>query len=58
MFSENKEHLITTALQSLVLNEAELNAISCFELEALFHALRRLVASKVGFAAFTSVTRY
>lgn len=57
MFSENKEHLITTALQSLVLNDSEINSISSYELEALFHALRRLVASKVGFAAFTSIAR-
>jgi DnaJ family protein C protein 13 len=53
LFAENKEKLITAALQSLVQKEGDQSTISLAELEAQFQALRRLVASKVGFATFT-----
>ncbi|GFG28396.1 hypothetical protein Cfor_00863 [Coptotermes formosanus] len=53
LFAENKEKLITAALQALVQKEGDQSAISLADLEAQFQALRRLVASKVGFAAFT-----
>ncbi|XP_069681979.1 dnaJ homolog subfamily C member 13 isoform X2 [Periplaneta americana] len=55
LFAENKEKLITGALQSLVQKEGDQSTISLIDLEAQFQALRRLVASKVGFAAFTSL---
>ncbi|XP_066249736.1 dnaJ homolog subfamily C member 13 [Euwallacea similis] len=55
IFSENKEKLIISALQSLVSREGDQKTISVFELESQFQALRRLVASKIGFAAFTKL---
>ncbi|KAJ9591556.1 hypothetical protein L9F63_001910, partial [Diploptera punctata] len=55
LYRENKEKLITGALQSLVQKEGDQTTISLSDLEAQFQALRRLVASKVGFAAFTSL---
>jgi DnaJ family protein C protein 13 len=55
LFAENKEKLITAALQSLVQKEGDQGTISLADLEAQFQALRRLVASKVGFAAFTTM---
>ncbi|CAG9133962.1 unnamed protein product [Plutella xylostella] len=54
LFAENKEKLITGALSALV-NSAPSTALTSRELEAQFHALRRLCASKVGFAAFTAL---
>lgn len=56
IFSENKEKLIIMALQALMQREGDQNEISFGELEAQFQALRRLVASKVGFAALTMLT--
>ena len=58
LFAENKERLINTALQTLLLKEGEQSIISNEELEAQFHALRRLVASKAGFEAFTTLQKY
>lgn len=55
IFSENKEKLILAALQALVSKEGDQKTISSAELESQFQALRRLVASKVGFAAFTKL---
>lgn len=58
-FAENKEKLILGALQALTQKEAEKVAdVSNFELEASFHTLRRLLASKSGFAAFTNLPGY
>ncbi|XP_029728722.2 dnaJ homolog subfamily C member 13 isoform X2 [Aedes albopictus] len=56
LFSENKERLITAALQALVGggSKEDMNQLNNVELEASFHVLRRLLASKVGFAAFTN----
>ncbi|KAF7280153.1 hypothetical protein GWI33_006329 [Rhynchophorus ferrugineus] len=55
IFSENKEKPIMCALQTLVAKEGDQKTISSEDLEAQFQALRRLVASKVGYAAFTKV---
>ncbi|XP_030761294.1 dnaJ homolog subfamily C member 13-like [Sitophilus oryzae] len=53
IFSENKEKPIISALQALVVKEGDQMTITAEDLEAQFQALRRLVASKVGYAAFT-----
>lgn len=56
LFAENKERLILGALQALSQKEADPTyQLNNLELEATFHALRRLLASKVGFAAFTNL---
>ncbi|KAK7077105.1 DnaJ subfamily C member 13 [Halocaridina rubra] len=55
LFAENKERLITGALGSLVLREGDQSSLPAEEVEAQFHALRRLVASKAGFACLTSL---
>ncbi|GBP27281.1 DnaJ homolog subfamily C member 13 [Eumeta japonica] len=55
LFAENKEKLISGALAALVGGAASGAGLSSRELEAQFHALRRLCASKVGFAAFTTL---
>lgn len=56
LFAENKEKLINGALTALLAMEGDQDAITADELENQFHALRRLVASKAGFAAFTKMT--
>lgn len=59
LFAENKEKLICGALQALTQKETEkISELSNFEIEASFHTLRRLLASKVGFAAFTNLPGY
>lgn len=60
LFAENKERLITAALSALSAKEMDPNApqLTNMELEACFHVLRRLLASKVGFAAFTNLTGF
>ncbi|XP_072942508.1 dnaJ homolog subfamily C member 13 [Epargyreus clarus] len=55
LFAENKEKLITGALSAIMSCPAAGTALAPRELEAQFHALRRLCASKVGFAAFTAL---
>ncbi|XP_055379776.1 dnaJ homolog subfamily C member 13 isoform X2 [Condylostylus longicornis] len=57
LFAENKSKLILSALQSLAQKEVDnpTAQLSNFELEATFHALSRLLATKVGYAAFTSL---
>merc|ERR1719322_278684 len=57
-FSENKEKLINSAISALITNEGDQDRISDEELEMQFHALRRLVASKAGFCAFTNLPRF
>lgn len=57
LFAENKEKLILSALQALTQKEAD-NTVDNLELEATYHTLRRLLASKVGFAAFTQTPGY
>ncbi|XP_055697619.1 dnaJ homolog subfamily C member 13 isoform X2 [Phlebotomus papatasi] len=56
LFAENKERLIVQALQALSQKEVDGGAqMTNLEVEATFHALRRLLASKVGFASFTNL---
>lgn len=57
LFAENKDKLILGALQALTQKEADntVPQLNNLELEASFHTLRRLLASKVGFAAFTNL---
>lgn len=54
-FVENKEKLINGALSALLAKEGDQNTISEAELEGQFHALRRLFASKAGFASFINL---
>ncbi|ESO09053.1 hypothetical protein HELRODRAFT_156562 [Helobdella robusta] len=56
LFAENKERLINGALSSLLeSNGGDVKTMELEDLEAQLHALRRLVASKAGFAAFTAL---
>uniref|UniRef100_A0A1A8JGA7 DnaJ (Hsp40) homolog, subfamily C, member 13 n=1 Tax=Nothobranchius kuhntae TaxID=321403 RepID=A0A1A8JGA7_NOTKU len=57
LFSENKEKLINNAILSLLSQEGELPS-SNSELESHFQAIRRLVASKAGFQAFTQLPKF
>ncbi|MEQ2168562.1 DnaJ subfamily C member 13 [Goodea atripinnis] len=57
LFSENKEKLINNAILALLAQEAELPAVNS-ELESHFQAIRRLVASKAGFQAFTQLPKF
>eukprot|EP00794_Sanderia_malayensis_P017835 gene17835-19618_t len=57
-FAENKEKLIIEAIKALLLWEYDVNGIPAEELESFFHALRRLVASKAGFEAFTTLPKF
>lgn len=57
LFAENKEKLIKGTLVSLLDREDDTEGASVEELEAHFHALRRLVASKAGFMSFTQLPR-
>ncbi|XP_030062368.1 dnaJ homolog subfamily C member 13 isoform X1 [Microcaecilia unicolor] len=57
LFSENKEKLINNAITSLLSQEGDLTA-SSLELESQFQAVRRLVASKAGFLAFTQLPKF
>uniref|UniRef100_A0A8C7UDY3 J domain-containing protein n=1 Tax=Oncorhynchus mykiss TaxID=8022 RepID=A0A8C7UDY3_ONCMY len=56
LFSENKEKLISNAILALLSQECELPGLNA-ELESHFHAIRRLVASKAGFQAFTQLPK-
>ncbi|XP_026104621.1 dnaJ homolog subfamily C member 13-like isoform X4 [Carassius auratus] len=57
LFSENKEKLISNAVLALLSQDVELPGPNS-ELEAQFQALRRLVASKAGFQAFTQLPKF
>ena len=57
LFTENKERLINSALSALLLREGDRTSLPNEELESQFHALRRLVASKTGFSAFTTLPK-
>ncbi|KTG38214.1 hypothetical protein cypCar_00039258, partial [Cyprinus carpio] len=57
LFSENKEKLISNAILALLSQDVELPGPNS-ELEAQFQALRRLVASKAGFQAFTQLPKF
>ena len=48
--------MISGSLASLILREGDQDNIPNDELEAQLHALRRLIASKTGFAAFTTLS--
>ena len=51
--------LINSTLIALIDQEDNVqSALSVHALEAEFHAIRRLVASKAGFQAFTELPRY
>lgn len=54
IFAQNKEKVIQAALSSFVQREGDQDQISNENLEQQFQALRRLVASKAGFSAFTA----
>lgn len=54
IFAQNKEKVIQAALSSFVQREGDQDQISNEHLEQQFQALRRLVASKAGFSAFTA----
>lgn len=56
LFSENKEKLINNAILALLSPEVELPTLNA-ELESHFQAIRRLVASKAGFQAFTQLPK-
>ncbi|XP_078270124.1 dnaJ homolog subfamily C member 13 isoform X5 [Rhinoraja longicauda] len=57
LFSENKEKLINNAIIALLSQEGEQSANNA-ELEGQFQAVRRLVASKAGFQAFTKLPKF
>ncbi|KAK0045772.1 dnaJ subfamily C member 13-like isoform X1 [Biomphalaria pfeifferi] len=57
LFAQNKEKLINLALQSLIEREGDQEKVSNECLEAQFHALRRLVASKAGYQGFTEIPK-
>ncbi|XP_022662013.1 dnaJ homolog subfamily C member 13-like [Varroa jacobsoni] len=52
---ENKDKMFQAALTAVLAKEGEQDRIPFDLLEQQFHALRRLVACKAGFAAFTQV---
>lgn len=58
LFAENKEKLIVQGLTSLLANDYDVLTIPTEDLESFFHALRRLVASKAGFEAFTTLPKF
>ncbi|XP_056440183.1 dnaJ homolog subfamily C member 13-like [Gadus chalcogrammus] len=57
LFSENKEKLINNAILALLSQDTELPGPNT-ELESHFQAIRRLVASKAGFQAFTQLPKF
>ena len=57
LFAENKEKLINGTLAALLDREGDQHKLLAVDLEAQFHALRRLVASKAGFGAFTTLPK-
>uniref|UniRef100_T1HV01 J domain-containing protein n=1 Tax=Rhodnius prolixus TaxID=13249 RepID=T1HV01_RHOPR len=59
LFKDNKEKPIIEALQVIIARTKDTYSVDTLceeELEALYHTIRRLVASKVGFCAFTQVS--
>jgi DnaJ family protein C protein 13 len=58
LFAENKEKMIYNALAAFADRENEQTETSDEHLEQHFQALRRLVASKAGFASFTANPRF
>eukprot|EP00795_Rhopilema_esculentum_P013369 gene13369-4225_t len=58
LFAENKEKLIVQGIGALLSNEYDVSSVPAEDLEGFFQALRRLVASKAGFEAFTTLHRF
>ncbi|KAK2561616.1 DnaJ-like protein subfamily C member 13 [Acropora cervicornis] len=58
LFAENKEKLITGAITALLAMEGDQTTITPEGLEGQFHSIRRLVASKAGFQAFTTLPKF
>ena len=58
LFAENKEKLIQGAISAFIDKEGDQQEISSEDLQQHFQALRRLIASKIGFASFTTNTRF
>ena len=54
LFAENKEKLIHGAMTALIGRDFSGDPEAFDAVEQQFHALRRLVASKAGFAGFTT----
>lgn len=46
------------ALTSIIAHQGDQNEITVHELEAQFHALRRLFATKAGFSTFIMLPEY
>lgn len=46
------------ALTSIIAHQGDQNEIAIHELEAQFHALRRLFATKAGFSTFIMLPEY
>lgn len=57
LFAQNKEKLINLTLASLIEQEGDQSSVANMAMEGQFHALRRLVASKAGFQAFTDLPK-
>lgn len=57
LFAENKEKLIVQALISLLSKDGDQSSLSSDEVECQFQSLRRLVASKAGYEAFTELPK-
>ncbi|XP_054277797.1 dnaJ homolog subfamily C member 13-like isoform X1 [Macrosteles quadrilineatus] len=56
LFTDNKEKMIQQALESVMARgDLEPTDMDVADLECLFHTLRRLIASRAGFSAFTQL---
>ena len=58
LFAENKEKLVHSAMLSLINRSESIEPSNIEATEQQFHALRRLVASKAGFAGFTLIPMF
>ncbi|XP_039278465.1 dnaJ homolog subfamily C member 13 isoform X2 [Nilaparvata lugens] len=57
-FAANKEKPINLTLESMIKKDCDPANMSLLDLEAFFQVLHRLVASKVGFSAFTQLQNF
>ncbi|CAB3364063.1 Hypothetical predicted protein [Cloeon dipterum] len=55
IFGENKDKQVTSALETIMMKEGDISTIPLTELEVQFHALRRLLACRVGYCSFTTL---
>jgi len=55
IFGENKDKQVTGALETIMTKEGDISVIPLADLEAQFHALRRLLACRVGYCSFTTL---